>query len=791
VELDYSALLDHARDVIAVFDRDQRYVYINAAIAALWGGQPSDYIGSVVGGRNLEEDTHAWRDAIIDVAKSGNRRSLEMTFQTTRGPRRFASVFTPFANDLVCAVTRDVTDIYAARLLDTAARTMASGLAIIDAESGHLVFANDEFRRPLALGRQPRLADYHGIAVFTEDGRQLAPREWPAARALAGETVLGTMVRIERGDGQHVWLAASAAPVRDDDARVVAAVSTHVDITAQKRAHQQARLLADVGELLERFEPTTTLQAVVDLVVPFLGDWCYIHLASDDVDRPRLVVAAGIDAVQVASAHVRSHEPKLLSRDTPLVRVLAGGAAELVELDAESLARGATDEARVAELGERSSRAAIVAPLVGRSGVLGAMTVAMAGSARHYDRTDLELVVELARRTGIALENARLYSELREHEDQLEKAIERAYLADRRKDEFLAMLGHELRNPLAPITTALELMSLKSGGMFEKERGVIRRQVDHLSRLIDDLLDMSRITSGKIQLAREVVEVGGVVAQAIEMASPLLEKRGRRLSIDVPAEGLLVDADPMRLAQVFQNLLTNAAKYSEPTSPIEISARREGAQAVVEVRDHGIGISPELLPRVFELFVQGERTIERAEGGLGIGLAIAKSLCELHGGTIDARSDGARRGSAFTVRLPLSTGAAAGAAIASTSVPRPVGTGKRVLVVDDNVDAAEMLCHLLDTVGFELMTAHDGARALEIAREFKPDIALLDIGLPVMNGYELARALRAQHPVGALRLIAITGYGQDDDRARARDAGFDHHIVKPIAFDGLLRLLEQ
>jgi signal transduction histidine kinase len=376
---------------------------------------------------------------------------------------------------------------------------------------------------------------------------------------------------------------------------------------------------------------------------------------------------------------------------------------------------------------------------------------------------------------------------------ELELALEGARLAERRKDELLAMLSHELRNPLAPIATALELMELKDGGDVRKERDVIRRQVDHLSHLIDDLLDVSRLTRGKIELSRQVVELATVLAKAVQTASPLLEKRLQRLSINVPRSGLLVDADPTRLAQVFENLLTNAAKYSGERSVIELSAHRAGDRVIVQLRDEGIGIAPELLPRLFDLFAQGDRALDRSEGGLGIGLAIVKSLCELHGGTIDVASAGAGRGSTFTVTLPRVDAAAALAPLHATSraterMPA-IASGTRVLVVDDNVDAAQMLRDFLEALGHEPAIAHDGPTALELASSFKPDIAVLDIGLPVMNGYELARRLRETLGPDKLRLIAVTGYGQDTDRARARDVGFDHHLIKPIELDALLSLL--
>ncbi|HEY0476494.1 MAG TPA: ATP-binding protein [Kofleriaceae bacterium] len=362
-----------------------------------------------------------------------------------------------------------------------------------------------------------------------------------------------------------------------------------------------------------------------------------------------------------------------------------------------------------------------------------------------------------------------------------------AETANRAKDEFLAMLGHELRNPLAPILTALELMNLRSDDTSRRERDVIARQVKHVVTLVGDLLDVSRIAQGKVQLERKPVELTHVVDKAIEAAAPLIEERRHRMLVDVPA-GLWLDADETRICQVISNLLTNAAKYTPEAGTIAISAARQAGELAIVVRDSGMGIPPELLPNLFDLFVQGRRTIDRAEGGLGLGLAIVRSLVELHGGSVQARSDGPHRGSEFEVRLPALT---AGAEVHDGRKTPPPGThavmrDKRVLVVDDNVDAADLLSDALESLGYQTRTAYDGPSALEAAVAFDPDIALLDIGLPAMDGYELARRLRSSPPsTKPLRLIAITGYGRDSDRVQTRDAGFDAHMVKPINLAGL------
>ena len=350
--------------------------------------------------------------------------------------------------------------------------------------------------------------------------------------------------------------------------------------------------------------------------------------------------------------------------------------------------------------------------------------------------------------------------------------------AKRAKDEFLAILGHELRNPLAPILTALGLMNHRSDGSSQREREVIERHVKHVVHLVDDLLDVSRIAQGKVELERHPVDLERAIARAIEVASPLIEERKHQLVVELPGE-IWLDADETRICQVISNLLTNAAKYTDVGGRIEIRVRRDGDQASITVRDNGSGIPGDLLPNLFDRFVQGKRTLERSEGGLGLGLSIVRSLVTLHGGSVDVRSDGPGRGSEFEVRLPAL--ASAPACVAAPEVDASVAAAKRVLVVDDNVDAAELLAESLQLFGHETRTAYDGPSAIEIAADFDPEIAVLDIGLPVMDGYELARHLRDRtSPSHPLHLIALTGYGTASDREHTLEAGFDCHMVKPI-----------
>ena len=373
---------------------------------------------------------------------------------------------------------------------------------------------------------------------------------------------------------------------------------------------------------------------------------------------------------------------------------------------------------------------------------------------------------------------------------QLESLRRAAEGANRAKDEFLAMLGHELRNPLSPIVTALQLMKLRGDGA-ERERTVIERQVAHLTRLVDDLLDVSRIARGKVELKVDLVEIAEVVVKAIEMASPLLEQRAHALELDVPRRGLAVTGDATRLAQVVSNLLTNAAKYTPAGGRIAIVAVRNGDAVELRVRDNGIGISPDVMGYVFDLFVQERQGLDRAHGGLGLGLTIVRNLVQLHGGTVSAESGGMGKGSEFIVRLPLADAQRSPSA-GYESAPRlglAAVAGRRVLIVDDNDDSAAMLAEALRLQGHDVRVAHDGPAALAVSETFQPHVAILDIGLPVMDGYELAARLRQQPGLESLRLLALTGYGQESDSERSRAAGFHEHLVKPLDLRQLDRLL--
>ena len=377
-----------------------------------------------------------------------------------------------------------------------------------------------------------------------------------------------------------------------------------------------------------------------------------------------------------------------------------------------------------------------------------------------------------------------------------EQAVALADL-DRRKDEFLAMLSHELRSPLAPILNAALLLRLHSNRnrlhgienpVLQQSATIIERQVGQLTRIVDELLEVSRITTGRIQLHQERIAVGVVAENAVATVRSLIDQRQHELTVSLPAQAIWVQADPARLEQVVVNLLTNAAKYTDQRGRLWLTVEQEGAEAVLRVRDSGIGIAPEVLPRIFDLFTQAERSLDRSQGGLGIGLALVQRLVEMHGGTV-AASSVLGQGSEFVVRLPAVPPPQPLASAPPTATAQPSGTALRVLVVDDNVDTVTTLALLVQESGHEVRTAYDGSAVLEAALDYRPNVVLLDIGLPGLNGFEVAQQLRQQPALQNTVLVAMTGYGQASDRQRSQEAGFDHHLVKPGDFGKVLQIL--
>ena len=423
-------------------------------------------------------------------------------------------------------------------------------------------------------------------------------------------------------------------------------------------------------------------------------------------------------------------------------------------------------------------------PIIFEGRALG--SIAFRLDREHFLSTEEhQLLFAIGRQCAQAIERARLH-------DATDAARNAAETANRAKDDFLAMLGHELRNPLSPILTAVQLMKLKGDGTWGREYGIIERQVKHLTRLVDDLLDVSRVARDKVQLDRRPVTLAPLIRKAVESIAPLCEERHHQLTVSLPPGDIWLDADETRLTQILTNLIGNAAKYTPANGTITVAVSLAGPRVRIAIADNGVGIEPALLPRIFDLFVQGAQSSDRKQGGLGIGLAIVQQLVAMHGGEVRAYSPGVGRGSEFVVELPtLQLDAVRRPERDSNLRNRLTVTPRRILVVDDNEDAAMLLGETLRSVGHEVLVVNDGPRAIELSARFSPEVAILDLGLPIMDGFELAKALREQFHPTPIRLLALTGYGQDQDRARASEAGFETHLTKPVALAKILAAIER
>jgi signal transduction histidine kinase/ActR/RegA family two-component response regulator/PAS domain-containing protein len=669
---------------------------------------------------------------------------------------------------------------------------VSHGITMQDS-TGKLVYAND------IAAQQVGFADAASMLSASTD--QLAPRyqvmrpdgsivpleRLPGRRVLRGEVDnVEEVMRIRRlSDGHESWSLVRASAVRLPGGEVPYAVNVVQDLTQARADERQRSFLSDATrELNSSLNYRDTLAVVARLAVPAIADWCVVdlwegdrlvRLAAEHVDPSKRELLFEMDRLYPVDPSAEGGRAAVLRGDQPVM------VPALSEADWASFVR---DDQHREMLRQLDLRGFIVVPLRAQGETLGVLSLVMASSGRHHSENDLRLAIELAERAGLAVAHARAFA-------QAEQSRNEAEAANRTKDEFLAMLGHELRNPLAPIVTAVHLMKMRRADLFERERTIIERQVRHLVTLVDDLLDVSRITRGKVELNKEPVDLHDTVARALELAAPLIEKRKHQVSLQL-APQLMVDGDAVRLSQVVSNLLTNAAKYTPVGGQIDVRGEREDGAVVLRVRDNGVGVEPELLPHVFDLFVQGRQALDRAGGGLGLGLAIARSVVELHGGTVSVHSEGNGRGAEFAIRLPpgvmpkRSSIPVSGQLVDGSAEGRP-----RVMVVDDNSDAAATLSDALRVYGHEVHTAEDAASALALAERTAPQIAVLDIGLPGMDGYELARRLRQLPGFGAIKLVAVTGYGQASDKQRALAAGFDEHLVKPISVQALRSVLER
>jgi PAS domain S-box-containing protein len=606
----------------------------------------------------------------------------------------------------------------------------------------------------------------------------------PAELALAEDSVVAIADRtvLVSKSGERRLINDSAAPIRDTHGQITGVVLVFRDVSEQKRGEGTSRLLADVSAaLVGSLHNQSVLREIAELTVPFLGDLCFFDVLTPDDEIERVGWKHVDKEKSNLSEDVRRFAPPKSAEKHPIPTVLRTGEPVLIsEVTDDWLQSIAVSPEHLSFLRGLQMCSLMTVPMRIGEKSLGTMTFANSVSNRRYRSDILALAEEIARRTALAVENANLFAQLRE--------------ADRKKDEFLALLAHELRNPLAPMRNAVEFLRLQgpSDPALEEAREMIERQIAHMVRLVDDLLDVSRITRGKVELHMERLDLARIIQTAIETSRPLVEASKQELFVDLPDKPITIDGDLTRLAQVISNLLNNSAKYTSEGGRIWLTVRPQGEHAEIRVRDNGMGIPVKMLPQVFEMFTQVDRTLRRSHGGLGIGLTVVRRLVEMHGGTVVARSEGLDKGSEFIVRLPLAKESPSQSGQPADSDPvKQTLSARRILVVDDNSDSAQSLAMVLRVTGNEVRLAQDGPSALQVAKEFRPELVLLDIGLPGMDGYEVARRMRQMPEMKGSVLVAQTGWGQEEDRRRSRDAGFHDHLVKPLDPAALQSLLER
>ncbi len=641
---------------------------------------------------------------------------------------------------------------------------------------------SEQFCRLWGMPVAPRYRISEFLALLhPEDRRSLDPGGQESPWRGTGYTEY----RILRPDtGEVRWIARHGELVTDTGSDAPRYVGVVYDITQRKRTEQNLRFLAEASAALTMLaEPQQKMDRLAALAVVGFADWCAVDIREADGAIRRIALACAERDAHEPEQHFARCFPQAPYRHGGPWNVMRSGQAELIrQMDdglLPALVDGAERRAAMQELGFKSY---LAVPLAVQGKTLGAITFVSARSARWYNADDLALAEDLGRRAAVALENANLYRGLQE--------------ADRGKDIFLATLSHELRNPLAAITNGINVIRLGADDREKVRRSTLlmERQASQLRRLVDDLMDISRITTGKLELRRQHASLVEILENAIEASRHFVEAEAHTLSVRCPDEPLEICADPTRLSQVFSNLISNAAKYMDRGGTIDITVECEPSQFVVRVADTGIGIAPERLKSIFVMFEQESHPLDRSKGGLGIGLSLVEGLVRLHGGSVSAASAGPGKGSEFTIRLPREAPGAIVAASGEAPAIRVADSRRpgilKVLVVDDNVDAAIMLAEALRLLGNQVETVHDGVAAVTVVEGMKPDIVLLDIGLPGMDGYEVARTIKSRAQTRATVLIALTGWGQDKDRQRAAEAGFDEHWVKPVQLEQLRRMSE-
>ena len=782
------SIVESSDDAIVGMTLDGLIISWNAAATRIFGHAQADAIGQPIE-LLIPAELHDEEQRILEKVRRGERVDHFETIRMTKEGRQFpvSLSVSPVrdATGTVFAVSEVARDIEAQKGGERASSQLA---AIVESSDDAVVSKSLEGIIQSWNAGAERIFGYTADEIIGKHITTIIPAELQDEERTIIDRIR-TGERIEHFDtirlgknGRRIAVSLTVSPIRDPRGTIIGASKIARDITDRQRAHREihesrhklaseASALARLSEASTRLWESKNLATGLDEIlstVMALADSTKgnIQLLNPGRNTLSIVAQEGFDAGFLATFEHMSAE----DRGASCGRALTARRPVIIEdVLADETYAPFHEVARAA-----GYRAVVSVPLFGADGSkLGAISVHFPNPHRPTEAQMRRLQV-YCRQASDFIQRIGLEHTLREREAALRDA-------DRRKDEFLALLAHELRNPLAPILYAVSALRHPAATAEQKDRSydVVERQVAHMSRLLDDLLDISRITLGTVALKKEPTSLATAIETSIETAQPFIDAKRHELTIDLPGHPVLFEADPVRLAQIFSNLLINAAKYTTRGGHIELSATNGDGQVIVSVRDSGIGIAAEMMPKIFNLFSQAQPALGRTEEGLGVGLTMVRALVELHGGTIEARSEGIGHGSEFIVRLPVGQ--------LSQSPEEPIN-GKsmapsrplRVLVVDDNRDAADSCAMMLKFSGHQVETAYNGTRALQVGESFRPHVVLLDIGLPDINGYEVARRIRDSAWGAELPLVAVTGWGKEEDRERAYAAGFDHHLTKPV-----------
>lgn len=724
---------------------------------------------------------------LSDLAAKKQLDNVEINTRHKNGCYRWICWTLVAENDLLYAVGRDVTEVRHQRDIVQHATEKRFQLALSAGGMGAWQWdlTTDVVHWWPGMAAIHGLPEGDGITKASEYLRFVHPDDVPrldTARSdlLTHNAFLTIEYRIFWPDGSLRWIESRREKILDQEGTPVLIAGVCLDITERKLNEQKLQFIAEASaEFADVIDYEKTLAKVAQLAVPSFADWCTVDLLDQEGELKRVAVSH-VEPTKVQLAH-QLHEKFPPDKSAPLGlwQIVRSGQPELVaEIDDALLQKTIKDLDHLNSIRELGLRSYIGVPLSVRGKTLGVLTFISAESGRIYGPRDVSLAIDIGQRAAIAIENANFLAALKE--------------ADRRKDDFLAMLAHELRNPLAPIKSAADLLNLPlSPERIRKTSEIITRQVNHMTGLVDDLLDASRVTRGHIRVDKKPFAFKHVISTALEQIRPQVEMKKQRLIVQFEDETARVEGDEERLVQVVVNLLANACKFTPEQGLIELTVRCVASEIEIRVRDNGIGMEPNLIVSAFDLFVQGTRSADRSQGGLGLGLAIVKTLITLHNGTVVARSGGAGNGAEFIVRLPLLTTPETINQVGEIIPVESQQRTRKILVVDDNKDAANTLAVYLQVMGYETEVVYDPRDALRELAAVSFDTVVLDIGLPEMDGYELAGRIRNLLGERAPELIAVSGYGQASDREAAHAAGIDHYFVKPLDVTLLLNLINK